>query len=47
MTVPSPSACLGDLGFVTRPMRPVDFTTFVADQVETFQAPVKASGGKL
>ena len=47
MTATSPSACLGDLGFVTRPMSSVDFTAFVADQVKTFQAPVKASGAKL
>ena len=36
-----------DQGFVTRPMSSADFTTFVADQVKTFQAPVKASGAKL
>ena len=35
---------LGELGFVTKAMTPAEFTTFVADQVKTFQAPVKASG---
>lgn len=40
-------ARLGDLGFVTRKMSPVEFTAFVAEQVKTFQAPVKASGAKL
>lgn len=40
-------ARLGDLGFVTRPMSSADFTAFVAGQVKTFQAPVKASGAKL
>ncbi len=38
---------LGDLGFVTKPMTPAEFTTFVAAQVRSFQAPVKASGAKL
>ena len=38
---------LGDLGFVTKPMSPVEFTAFVANQVQSFQAPVKASGAKL
>lgn len=38
---------LGDLGFVTKPMSTAAFTAFVADQVKTFQAPVKASGAKL
>jgi tripartite-type tricarboxylate transporter receptor subunit TctC len=38
---------LGDLGYVTKPMTPAEFTAFVADQVQTFQAPVKASGAKL
>jgi hypothetical protein len=38
---------LADLAFVTRPMTPAEFTTFVARQVETFAAPVKASGAKL
>jgi tripartite-type tricarboxylate transporter receptor subunit TctC len=38
---------LGDLGFVTKPMTTAEFTAFVADQVRTFQAPVKASGAKL
>jgi tripartite-type tricarboxylate transporter receptor subunit TctC len=38
---------LGDLGFVTKPMTTEQFTAFVADQVKTFQAPVKASGAKL
>jgi tripartite-type tricarboxylate transporter receptor subunit TctC len=37
---------LGDLGFVTRAMTPEQFTAFVAEQVKTFQAPVKASGAK-
>lgn len=38
---------LGDLGFVTMPMSPAEFTAFVANQVKSFQAPVKASGAKL
>lgn len=38
---------LGELGFVTKPMTPAEFTAFVAGQVQTFQAPVKASGAKL
>jgi tripartite-type tricarboxylate transporter receptor subunit TctC len=38
---------LGDLGFVTKPMSPAEFTAFVANQVKTFQAPVKASRVKL
>ena len=38
---------LGELGFVTKPMTPEEFTAFVARQVRTFQAPVKASGAKL
>ncbi|WP_428665519.1 Bug family tripartite tricarboxylate transporter substrate binding protein [Reyranella sp.] len=38
---------LGDLGFVTKAMTPAEFTAFVATQVQTFQAPVKASGAKL
>ena len=38
---------LGDLGFVTKPMSPAEFTAFVASQVQSFQAPVKASGAKL
>ncbi|MBM3619071.1 MAG: tripartite tricarboxylate transporter substrate binding protein [Alphaproteobacteria bacterium] len=38
---------LGDLGFVTKPMSPAEFTAFVAAQVRTFQTPVKASGAKL
>ena len=38
---------LGDLGFVTRPMTSAEFAAFVAAQVQTFQAPVKASGAKL
>jgi len=38
---------LGDLGFVTKPMSSAEFTAFVASQVQTFQAPVKASGAKL
>jgi tripartite-type tricarboxylate transporter receptor subunit TctC len=38
---------LGELGFVTKAMTPEQFTSFVADQVKTFQAPVKASGAKL
>jgi len=38
---------LGDLGFVTKPMTSAEFTAFVASQVQTFQAPVKASGAKL
>ena len=38
---------LGDLGFVTKPMTPAEFTAFVAAQVQTFRAPVKASGAKL
>ena len=38
---------LGDLGFVTKPMSTAEFTAFVAAQVQSFQAPVKASGAKL
>ncbi len=38
---------LGELGFVTKPMTPAEFTAFVAGEVQTFQAPVKASGAKL
>lgn len=38
---------LGELGFVTKPMTPAEFTAFVAGQAQTFQAPVKASGAKL
>jgi tripartite-type tricarboxylate transporter receptor subunit TctC len=38
---------LGDLGFVTKAMTSAEFTAFVANQVQTFQAPVKASGAKL
>ena len=38
---------LGDLGFVTKTMTPAEFSAFVAAQVQTFQAPVKASGAKL
>jgi tripartite-type tricarboxylate transporter receptor subunit TctC len=38
---------LGELGFVTKALTPAEFTVFVADQVKTFQAPVKASGAKL
>ena len=38
---------LGELGFVTKPMTSAEFTAFVANQVQTFQAPVKASGAKL
>jgi len=38
---------LGDLGFVTKPMTPAEFTAFVAAQIQAFQAPVKASGAKL
>jgi tripartite-type tricarboxylate transporter receptor subunit TctC len=38
---------LGELGFVTKPMSSAEFTAFVANQVQTFQAPVKASGAKL
>ena len=38
---------LGDLGFVTKPMSSAEFTAFVANQVQSFQAPVKASGAKL
>ena len=38
---------LGDLGFVTKAMTPAEFAAFVAAQVQTFQAPVKASGAKL
>lgn len=38
---------LGDLGFVTKPMSPAEFTAFVASHVQSFQAPVKASGAKL
>ena len=40
-------ARLGDLAFVTRPMTTEQFGKFVADQVQSFQAPVKASGAKL
>ncbi len=38
---------LGDLGFVTKPMSTAEFAAFVAAQVQSFQAPVKASGAKL
>ena len=38
---------LGDLGFVTKAMTSAEFAAFVAAQVQTFQAPVKASGAKL
>lgn len=38
---------LGELGFVTKPMTSAEFAAFVAAQVQTFQAPVKASGAKL
>ena len=38
---------LGELGFVTKPMTSAEFTAFVAGQVQTFAAPVKASGAKL
>jgi tripartite-type tricarboxylate transporter receptor subunit TctC len=38
---------LGELGFVTKPMTSEAFAAFVADQVKTFRAPVKASGAKL
>ncbi|MPZ35894.1 MAG: hypothetical protein GEV13_33885 [Rhodospirillales bacterium] len=38
---------LGDLGFVAKPMSTAEFTAFVANQVQSFQAPVKASGAKL
>ncbi|CAN5187488.1 tripartite tricarboxylate transporter substrate binding protein [soil metagenome] len=38
---------LGDLGFVTKAMTSEEFAAFVAAQVQTFQAPVKASGAKL
>jgi tripartite-type tricarboxylate transporter receptor subunit TctC len=38
---------LGELGFVTKAMTPAEFAAFVATQVQTFQAPVKASGAKL
>lgn len=38
---------LGDLGFVTKPMSSAEFAAFVAAQVQSFQAPVKASGAKL
>jgi tripartite-type tricarboxylate transporter receptor subunit TctC len=38
---------LGKLGFVTKSMTSTEFTAFVANQVQTFQAPVKASGAKL
>ncbi len=44
---PAITARLSDLAFVTRPMTPAEFTAFVAEQVKTFQAPVKASGAKL
>jgi tripartite-type tricarboxylate transporter receptor subunit TctC len=44
---PQVLARLGDLAFVTRPMTSEQFTKFVADQVQSFQAPVKASGAKL
>ncbi len=40
-------ARLGDLGFVTRPMSIAQFAKFVDDQVQSFRAPVKASGAKL
>jgi 5-hydroxyisourate hydrolase-like protein (transthyretin family) len=36
-----------DLGFVTKSMSPAEFTAFVANQVKSFQTPVKASGAKL
>ena len=38
---------LGELGFVTRVMTSEEFTSFVANQIKTFQAPIKASGAKL
>ena len=38
---------LGDLGFVTKAMTSEEFAAFVAAQVQTFQAPVMASGAKL
>lgn len=38
---------LGDLGFVTKAMTSEEFAAFIAAQVQTFQAPVKASGAKL
>ncbi len=38
---------LGELGFITKAMTPAEFTAFVAGQVQTFAAPVKASGAKL
>jgi len=38
---------LAELGFVGKPMSSAEFTAFVADQVQAFQAPVKASGAKL
>ena len=40
-------ARLGELGFVTRPMSIAQFAKFVDDQVQSFRAPVKASGAKL
>lgn len=40
-------ARLGELGFVTRPMSIAQFAKFVDDQVQSFLAPVKASGAKL
>ena len=38
---------LGELGFVTKPMTSAEFAAFVAAQVQSFAAPVKASGAKL
>ena len=44
---PAIVAKLGELGFVTRPMTSAEFAAFVAAQVQSFAAPVKASGAKL
>jgi len=44
---PAIVAKLGELGFVTKPMTSAEFAAFVAAQVQSFAAPVKASGAKL
>ena len=44
---PAIVAKLGELGFATKPMTTAEFATFVAAQVQSFAAPVKASGAKL
>jgi len=47
LTVPRIVERLGELGFVTKPMSSAEFAAYVARQVESFQAAVKASGAKL